>query len=313
MNYKIDRVMVTGGAGFIGSHITDLLLDSGYSVIVVDNLSRGKKENLNPQAKFYQVDIRDQKIAEILEKEKPQAIIHQAAQINVRESLEDPINDAENNIIGSLNLVKSAIESKVKKFIFSSSGGAVYGDPEKIPCSEETTIQPLCPYGTGKRSFELYLTALSKLNNLDYIILRYSNVYGPRQDPKGEAGVVSIFIDRLLANKIPLINGDGRQTRDFVYVKDVARANLAGLKKKPRNHIFNIGTGCQSSILEIYQQIRKILKSKIKAKYQPAVPGEVRHTYLDISRAQAELAWQPEHDLKKGLRKTVNWQKDKNS
>jgi len=303
------KILVSGGAGFIGSNIVDLLIDKGYSVSVIDNLSRGKKENLNPKARFYQIDIKDPKIEKVLKKEQPDAVCHQAAQVNVRKSLKDPISDAQNNILGAINLLQAAIKARVKKFTFSSSGGAVYGDPEKIPCSEESPIKPLSPYGISKRSFELYLIALAKLNEFDYNILRYSNVYGSRQDPKGEAGVVSIFTDLILNNQTPYINGDGQQTRDFVFVKDVARANLKALEKKTKDKIINIGTGQQTSILKLFETIKKILKSKINAQHRPAIPGEVRDTYLDISRARKELGWQPKYNLEQGLKETIAWQK----
>ncbi len=303
------KIIVTGGAGFIGSNIVDLLIENGYSVAVIDNLSRGKKSNINDRARFYQADIKGRKIEEILKKEKPDAICHQAAQVNVRLSLADPISDAQNNILGPINLTQAATKAKIKKIVFSSSGGAVYGDPERIPCSEESRIRPLSPYGISKRSYELYLAAFARLNSFDYTILRYSNVYGPRQDPKGEAGVVSIFTDLVLSNQTPYINGDGKQTRDFVYVKDVARANLKALGKKTKSKIFNIGTGQQTSISELFQTIKKILRSSIKAKYKKEIPGEVRDTYLDINQAKKELGWQPEYSLEKGLKETITWQK----
>ncbi len=303
------KVMVTGGAGFIGSNIVDLLVSKGYQISVLDNLSRGKKENLNDQVKFYQVDIKDEsKLEEAIKKEGPEAIIHQAAQVNVRVSLENPISDANNNIIGPINLIQSAINNGVKKITFSSSGGAVYGDPEKVPCQETDRIRPLSPYGISKRSLELYIQAFARLKGYDYNILRYSNVYGPRQDPKGEAGVVSIFIDQALNKENSYINGDGKQTRDFVFVGDIARANLAALEKETKSKIFNIGTGQETSINDLYYSIREALGDKSKPKHREEIPGEVRATYLDISRAKEELGWQPKYSLDKGIKKTVEWQ-----
>jgi len=304
------KVMVTGGAGFIGSNIVDLLIKKGYQVSILDNLSRGKKENINKQANFYQVDIKQtDKLSKAIGKEKPEAIIHQAAQVNVRISLEDPISDAKNNIIGPINLIQSAIKHGVKKITFSSSGGAVYGDPEKVPCKETDRIRPLSPYGISKRSLELYIQAFSRLKGYDYNILRYSNVYGPRQDPKGEAGVVSIFIDQALNKEVSYINGDGKQTRDFVFVGDIAQANLSALEKKTKSKIFNIGTGQETSINDLYYSIRKALDDKNKPKHREEIPGEVKATYLDISRASKELGWQPKFDLDEGIKETVKWQK----
>jgi len=304
------KVMVTGGAGFIGSNIVDLLIKRGHDVSIVDDLSRGKKENLNPEAKFYQVDIKDaKKLDAAIAKVKPEIICHQAAQVNVRISLENPISDANNNILGPINVIQSAIKHKVKKITFSSSGGAVYGDPESIPCNEQSRVWPLSPYGISKRSFELYLQAFARLKGFDYTILRYSNVYGVRQDPKGEAGVVSIFTDLALNNKIPTINGDGKQTRDFVFVKDVARANYAAITKKTKSKIFNIGTGKKTSINQLFSIIANTVGAKITPRHVPGIPGEVRHTYLNISLAKKELGWQPKYDLKAGLKETIDWQK----
>lgn len=302
--------MVTGGAGFIGSNIVDLLVEKGYQVSVIDNLSRGKKENLNPKAKFYQVDIKDKnKLDRTIAKEQPEAIIHQAAQVNVRISLEDPISDANNNIIGPLNLINCIIKHNVKKLTFSSSGGAVYGDPAEIPCKETTDIRPLSPYGISKRSLELYIQAFARLNNFDYNILRYSNVYGPKQNPKEEVGIVSIFINQALNKKTSYINGDGKQTRDFVFVGDVARANLSALEKKTGSKIFNIGTGEETSINDLYYSIRKPLGDNSKPKYRKEIPGEVKTTYLDISRAKKELNWQPKYGLDEGIAETIKWQR----
>lgn len=302
------KVLISGGAGFIGSHITDLLVEKSYPVVVVDNLCRGTKRNVNAKAKFYQVDILSQRLKKIFHQEKPQIVIHQAAQINVRESLADPKKDARINIYGSLNLFQIAGKSGVQKIIYASSGGAVYGDPQELPVKETHPIAPLSPYGASKYSAELYLRVFSALYGFRYIILRYSNVYGPRQDPKGEAGVISIFAHKMLKGERPVIFGDGKQTRDFVFVKDVARANYLALRYS-KNGIFNIGSGKETSVREIFLALKKILKSDIEPEFGPAVPGEVRRIYLDISKARQELGFKPEVNLEDGLRQTINWVK----
>ncbi|MCD6422368.1 SDR family oxidoreductase [bacterium] len=302
------KVLISGGAGFIGSHITDLLVEKGYPVVVVDNLCRGTKRNVNPKAKFYQVDILSERLKKIFHQEKPQIVIHQAAQINVRESLADPKKDARINIYGSLNLFQIAGKAGVRKIIYASSGGAIYGDPQELPVKENHPIAPLSPYGVSKYSAELYLRVFSALYGFGYVILRYSNVYGPRQDPKGEAGVISIFAHKMLKGERPVIFGDGKQTRDFVFVKDVARANYLALRY-PKNGVFNIGSGKETSVREIFLALKKILKSDIEPEFGLAVPGEVRRIYLDISKARRELGFKPEVNLEDGLRQTINWVK----
>lgn len=302
------KVLITGGAGFIGSHIADILLEKGYPVVVVDNLSRGTKKNVNPKASFYQVDILDPRLRKVFAQEKPEVVIHEAAQINVRDSVNDPQKDARINVSGSINLFRLAGRFKVKKIIYASSGGAVYGEPKDLPVKEDHPISPLCPYGASKYSAELYLKCFSSLFGFDYVVLRYSNVFGPRQDPKGEAGVISIFIDRFLKDEPPTIFGDGKQTRDFIFVKDVALANYLALTY-PKSGIFNIGSGREVSVLEIYTFLKKILNSSLKAEFGPSVAGEVRRIFLDVSLAKKELGFKPQVDFASGLEQTINWVK----
>lgn len=301
------KVIVTGGAGFIGSHITDILIDKGYEVVIVDNLVTGNRENINKKAKFHNVDITKPALKDVFEKEKPDFVIHEAAQINVRKSVEEPMFDAESNVLGTINVLECCREFKVKKIIYSSSGGACYGEPEYMPCDEKHPVHPISHYGASKYAAEQYFFLYNFLYKLDYTILRYSNVYGPRQDPRGEAGVISIFLDRITKNQTPIINGDGNQTRDFIYVGDVAKANLLALEKNTKSRIFNIGFGKETSVNDIFAEIKKAAKTKLKAKHGPAIPGEVYRIYLDHGLAGKELGWKPEVVLSEGIRKTVEW------
>jgi len=233
------KILVTGGAGFIGSHLVDRLIKEGHKVVIIDNLSTGKKENLNPRAKFYQLDICSPKISEVFKKEKPKAVFHLAAQIDLRKSVNDPVFDANINILGSLNLIQNFLQNlkfKIQnsKFIFSSTGGAMYGNADIIPTPENYSARPISPYGIAKLSIEYYLYYYQKVFGLNFISLRYGNVYGPRQDSKGEAGVVAIFCDKILTGATSIINGNGRQTRDYVYVDDVVEANILAFKKRQR-------------------------------------------------------------------------------
>jgi len=303
------KILVTGGAGFIGSHIVDLLIEKGYEVVVVDNLVNGKKENVNSKARFIEADMNSPELIKIFEKEKPDTVCHQAAQVSVRKSIQDPIYDAKENIIGTINILNCCIKTKVKKFVYASSGGARYGEPVKLPCNESHPIKPLCPYGISKHTAEYYVEFYSKLHGLDYNILAYSNVYGPRQDPEGEAGVISIFMGKILNNEKCEIFGDGEQTRDYVYVGDVAEANLLALEKETKSKNFNIGTGKETSVNELFAKIKKVI-GKGEAVHVDPIPGEVRRIYLDISLAEKELGWQPRVDLDKGLKQTAEWFKN---
>lgn len=307
MTFKMSKVLVTGGLGFIGSHIVDLLIDGGYEVIVVDNLSSGSKKNLNKGAKLYIKDICNRDFRTVFAKERPDYVIHEAAQINVRKSLSDPAFDARANILGSINLLECCRSYGVKKVIYASSGGAVYGEPEYLPADEKHPIRPLCPYGASKYAVENYLYIYKKNFGLDYVALRYANVYGPRQDPAGEAGVVAIFIKKQMSDVAPVIFGDGEQTRDFVYVKDVAKANLFALEKETSSTEYNIGTGTETSVNNLEKMLRKITGSSLEAFHGKEVPGEVRRISLDISRAKKELGWEPEYSLSSGLKETFEW------
>lgn len=303
----MSKILVTGGAGFIGSHLVDALIKKGQRVIVVDNLLTGKKENINPRAKFYKIDVCSNKLNSVFKREKPDFVFHLAAQINVRYSIEDPIFDAQSNIIGGLNILENCRKYGVKKIIFSSTGGAMYGlSPKIIPTPEAHPALPIAPYGISKLTTEKYLDFYFKVFGIPYIALRLANVYGPRQDTKGEAGVIAIFADKLLKNQPPRINGDGRQTRDYIYVGDIVEAFLLAIKSR-RVGVYNIGTAKETTVNEIYKNLLLATGKKIKAKNGPAIKGEVRRSALDYIKAQKDLGWRPKVNLKEGTRKTVNW------
>lgn len=305
-------VLVTGGAGFVGSHIADLLIEKGYKIIVVDNLSAGFKENINKKAVFHKADILDEKkLDEVFSKEKPDFVIHQAAQVSVRKSMEDPIFDARVNMIGSANVFLLCKKYNVKKVIYSGSGGARYGEPKYLPCDEKHPCFPISPYGVSKYTTEHLLRVFCSDAKIDYAALCYSNVYGPRQDPNGEAGVIAIFLNNMLNGKDCIINGDGGQSRDFVYVKDVAKANLMALEKNTNEKIFNIGTGKETSVNELFDAMKKITGKDSKAGHGAAIPGEVYRIYLDVKLAEKELGWKAEYSMEKGLKETVEWFKGK--
>jgi UDP-glucose 4-epimerase len=300
------KVLVTGGAGFIGSHIVDLLVDKGYDVVVVDNVSTGKNKNLNEKVKFYQEDITSEKLRDIFEKEKPLFVIHQAAQASARVSIKKPVFDESINVEGTINLLECCKEFNIKKIVYASSA-AVYGNPEQLPIDESHSIKPISQYGASKYSAELFIRTYYHLYNIDFAILRYSNVYGPRQDAEGEAGVVAIFINALLNNKQPQIFGDGDQTRDFVYVTDVALANLLALEKTTKNKVFNISTGKKTSINELFQIIKDKLNSSLSAEHTSSIPGDIRESFLNCSLSQQELGWKAETDINEGIKNTVDF------
>ncbi len=298
------NVLVTGGAGFIGSNVVDLLISDGHGVCVLDDLSSGKRAYVNDSATFYEIGISGD-VGKIIKDEGVECVIHHAAQIQVRKSIEDPVFDASVNIQGSLNLLESCKD--VKNFIFASTGGAVYGEPEYLPVDESHPEKPLSPYGVSKLAFEKYLHVYGEIYGLDYVALRYGNVYGPRQDPYGEAGVVAIFANGMLKGETPTINGDGNQTRDFVYVEDVARANLLALKKSARERVINIGTGKETSVNEIFETIQRSLGTGITPSYGPPIKGEVKKICLDVQRGKRELGWQPEVSLVAGIDKFLDY------
>jgi UDP-glucose 4-epimerase len=299
------NILVTGGAGFIGSHVVDLFLEHGHRVAVVDDLSTGHRRNLNPRAVFYKADIRSPEMAAIFELEKPEIVNHHSAQMDVRRSVAEPLLDADVNILGSLNLLECARRSGVRQFVYISSGGAVYGEPEYLPCDEAHPINPICQYGASKHSVEHYLFLYRTLYGLDYTVLRYPNVYGPRQDPHGEAGVVAIFAGQMLTDQPVTINGDGEQVRDFVYVGDCAQANLQALLRGNGAGIYNLGTGTGASVNEVFRTLKALTNYRRDPIHGPAKLGETRRIYLDASRAAGELGWRPKTGLEEGLRATV--------
>ena len=301
------KILVTGGAGFIGSHVVDLFVAQGYEVVIVDDLSTGRASNLSPAAKFYQVDIRSPQLREVFEAEKPDYVSHHAAQMDVRRSVAQPLFDADINILGSINLLEIAKDFQIKRFVYISTGGAVYGEPETLPCDESHPINPICQYGASKHTVEHYLYMYHVNYGLKYTVLRYPNVFGPRQDPHGEAGVVAIFTGRMLAGESVTINGDGEQTRDFVYVGDCAQANLLALTIDHEPGIYNLGWGRPTSINEICSVLVGITNYSLPVQYGPAKVGETRHIYLDASKAKKDLGWVPTVTLEEGLEKTVDY------
>ncbi len=300
------KIMITGGAGFIGSHISDLLIDQGHAMVIVDDLSNGKRENVNSHAAFYQVSILDRDLADIFRKERPEVVIHHAAQISVRDSVKDPLRDMEINIKGSVQLLEHCKDHRVKKIIFSSTGGALYGEQDYFPADENHPMRPLSPYAIAKLSVEKYLYFYFTTHRIPYTVLRYANVYGPRQDPFGEAGVVAIFSQKMLKGDQPVINGDGNQTRDFVYVGDVARANLLALQHEVTGEI-NIGTGVETSINTIFNEIKALVAPGTHEVHGPAMPGEQLRSVLSYQKARTVLGWEPTMPLTTGLKHTVEF------
>ncbi|MCE5328975.1 GDP-mannose 4,6-dehydratase [bacterium] len=307
------KILITGGAGFIGSHVSDLLIENNYDVCIVDDLSSGKLENINSKAKFHKCDVRDSKLFKIIEEEKPQTVIHNAAQMSVRNSVDDPENDASINIIGGLNLLEACKKLKIKRIIFASSGGVVYGEQQYFPADENHPLKPICPYGVAKLSFEKYLFYYNYIFGIKYVALRYANVYGPRQDPFGEAGVVAIFSKKLLSGGQPVINGDGCQTRDYVFVKDVAKANLSAVRSEVVGEI-NIGTGVETNVNDIFNILKKAAeRTDLEEIHGPAKEGEQKRSVLSYKKAYEILGWKPEVKIKEGLFETFNWFKESDS
>lgn len=299
------KVLVTGGAGFIGSHVVDAYLAEGYEVVVVDDLSTGRRSNLNPEATFYQVDIRSPELESIFDQERPDFVNHHAAQMDVRRSVAEPLFDADVNILGSIHLLEIARKFGVQRIVYISTGGAVYGEPVYLPCDEAHPIDPICQYGASKHTVEHYLYMYRQMYGLNFVVLRYPNVFGPRQDPHGEAGVVAIFTGKMLAGEQAVVNGDGEQTRDYVYVGDCAAANVLALTTEKANTIYNLGSGRGTSVNEIFDTLKDITGYGLPRVHGPAKLGETRHIYLDASKARTELAWRPTVTLEEGLEETV--------
>jgi UDP-glucose 4-epimerase len=305
------KILITGGAGFIGSHVADASITAGHHVTIIDDLSTGNLENVNPKAKFIRMDIRDNGVKEIFIQGKFDAVIHHAAQMDVRRSVEDPGYDASVNIIGSLNLLENCIRYGVNKLIFASTGGAIYGEQEYFPADELHPVNPLSPYGIAKLAVEKYLFYYHAVHGLQYVNLRYANIYGPRQNPHGEAGVVAIFASKMFAGKEPVINGDGKQTRDYTYVGDVVKANLLALSYT-KSGTFNVGTGCETDVNELFRIIRDLSGASCQERHGPAKKGEQIRSVLDHSRIKKVLGWEPSVNLHEGLHKTVEFFKSRN-
>ena len=300
------KIIVTGGAGFIGSWVADAFLNEGHKVLIIDDLSTGLEKNIPSESDFIQCDIRDyEKVNGIISDFKPDIINHHAAQIDVRKSVTNPMLDAEINIIGTLNLVESSMANNVRKFIFASTGGAIYGEPEVIPANESTEPFPISPYGTSKYAIEKYLGYYNYVHGFDYVALRYANVYGPRQNPHGEAGVIAIFCSRILSKSPCTVFGDGEQTRDYVYVGDVARANLLSMKAPIGS--YNIGTGVETSVNALISELKKSSSRDFEVVYEDERPGEVQSISLGIAQAEKILGWKPDVKLSVGIQKTWDW------
>jgi UDP-glucose 4-epimerase len=300
------KVLVTGGAGFIGSHLVDRLILEGHEVVVVDNLSTGKRRNLNRAARLVKLDIQSWRLERVFRNERPHMVMHLAAQMDVRKSVEDPMFDAQVNVLGTLNVLQQSIKHGVRKVVFSSSGGAIYGEQEIYPAPESHVTRPLSPYGVSKLCGEQYLSYYQRVNGLQIVSLRYANVYGPRQDPEGEAGVVAIFIQKLLNNEQAIVNGNGRQTRDFVYVEDVVEANLAAMGQDIQG-TYNVGTGEETSVNDLLGILVRHTNSTCKEVHGPAKGGEQARSVIDSGKLRQELSWESRTELNEGLKRTVDY------
>jgi len=303
------RILVTGGAGFIGSHTVDALVASGAGEIsVLDDLSSGKRQQVNAKATLYQTDLRDAAaVGSVVEQVRPEIVFHLAAQMDVRRSVADPAFDAQVNLVGFLNLIESARRHGLKRVVFASTGGAIYGEQDEFPCTEDHPRRPVSPYGVAKLATEAYLFFYKVEYGIDYLALRFGNVYGPRQDPHGEAGVVAIFCGRILDGKPVMIYGDGTQTRDYVYVGDVVRAVVAAAKSRASGIALNIGTGIETSVNELYSTLAGIADFPTQAQHAAARPGEQKRSVISPARAERELGWRPEKKLADGLEETFNY------
>jgi UDP-glucose 4-epimerase len=303
---EIRTVCVTGGAGFIGSHLADAFLARGFRVLLLDDLSGGRRENVPAGAELHVLDVRSPEAAALVRDGGIDVLVHHAAQMDVRRSVADPVFDASVNILGGINLLEAARQGGVRQVLFASTGGAIYGEQDYFPADEEHPARPVSPYGVSKFSFERYLFYYHVAYGLDATCLRYANVYGERQNPHGEAGVVAIFLDRLLAGTAPTINGDGQQTRDYVHVSDVVKANLAVLGL-PGFHIYNVGTGIETNVVELYNEIARALGTDLKASHGPGKPGEQRRSVITAAKLRHDLNVPEPILLAEGLKRTAEW------
>ncbi len=300
------KILVTGGAGFIASHVADAFIAAGHQVAILDDLSSGKRENINPKATFYQMDVQDPKVADVFRTEKPEVLCHHAAQMDVRRSVADPQFDARANILGLLNLMENGRQNGLKRVTFSSTGGAIYGEQEVFPCAEAHPTNPLSPYGIAKLASEKYLFFYHAQYGISYTALRYANVFGPRQNPHGEAGVVAIFSERLLRGEQPVINGDGKQTRDYIFVGDLVRANVAALTSDYVGAL-NLGNGIETDVNQLFGHLRTLCGSSAPEQHGPGKAGEQKRSVIDNSLAKKILGWSPHVTLEQGLRETVEF------
>jgi len=303
------KILVAGGAGFIASHIADKFIEEGHEVVILDDLSTGFEKNINPKAKFVNLKIGDEKVSNLFEEEKFDVVNHHAAQMDVRRSVIDPVFDANTNILGTINLLQNSVKHGVKKFMFASTGGAVYGEQDYFPADENHPTNPVSPYGISKLSVEKYLYFYFNEHKLNYTILRYANIYGPRQNPFGEAGVVAIFSTKLLKGEQPIINGTGEQTRDYVFVKDVVKANLLTLTDKESN-IYNVGTGIETDVNELYNILNDIVGNGQEEKHGPAAAGEQMRSVITSQKLFDKFNWKPSTKLNDGLKETVEFFKN---
>jgi len=299
------KIIVTGVAGFVASHVADAYVEAGHEVVGIDDLSRGRKKNINPKCRFYSCDIRDRKTLDgIFSTEKPTVVNHHAAQMDVRRGVREPVFDAQVNILGGINLIEAAVANGVQRFIYVGTAGAGYGEPDRMPVPETHPVNPITPYGISKHTIEHYLFTFRFLYGIDYVVLRYGNVYGPRQNSQGEAGVFAIFSEQMLAGIQSVIYGDGTKIRDYVYISDVVAANLAALDRGS-NEIFNISSGVETTDQEVYELVRDLLNKSVQPTYVPRRPGEIDRICLDISKAERLLGWKPQVPLSEGAHRTV--------
>ena len=303
------KILVTGGAGFIASHIADKFIEEGHEVVILDDLSTGFEKNINPKAKFINLKIGDEKVSNLFEEENFDVVNHHAAQMDVRRSVIDPAFDANTNILGTINLLQNSVKHGVNKFMFASTGGAVYGEQENFPADENHPTVPVSPYGISKLSVEKYLYFYFNEHKLSYTILRYANIYGPRQNPFGEAGVVAIFSAKLLKGERPIINGTGEQTRDYVFVVDVVNANILTLRDQESN-IYNVGTGIETNVNELYNMLNEIVGKGQEEKHGPAAAGEQMRSVITSQKLFDKFNWKPSTKLIDGLKETVEFFKN---